>query len=169
MNLCANFNIRSNKSAHVTKALIIVIPAAAPLLGHVGCCGAIQSIRCTDSAIPVPTCFYCLVTEEICTGPIWDWFGEDRLLFGSDWPNGDTMAPYADTLAIISRICCAKGIGCDRKVLLENSTVIYRWSPRSEPPACLEIRFAVSRCGCLLFAAEISSLAEIEPPNRGLA
>src|SRR5260370_177024 len=32
---------------------------------------------------------------------IWDVFGEDHVLFGSDWPNSDHLATYAETLDLV--------------------------------------------------------------------
>jgi L-fucono-1,5-lactonase len=61
---------------------------------------------------------------------IWGWFGEDRLLFGSDWPNGDTMAPFADTLAIVREYVVQKGPAAAEKFFWKNSTIVYRWRPR---------------------------------------
>ena len=32
---------------------------------------------------------------------LWDLFGEGRVIFGSDWPNSDHVAPFSDTLGIV--------------------------------------------------------------------
>jgi L-fuconolactonase len=62
---------------------------------------------------------------------IWDWFGEDRVLFGSDWPNSDHMASYADTLDIVSRYIWPKGQIAAEKFFSTNSITAYGWKSRN--------------------------------------
>ena len=61
---------------------------------------------------------------------IWELFGENRILFASDWPNSDTIAPFATHLEIIQRYVIAKGLAATEKFFWKNSTVVYRWTPR---------------------------------------
>jgi L-fuconolactonase len=68
---------------------------------------------------------------------IWSWFGEDRMLFGSDWPNSDHMASYADTLDIIYRYVTPKGSQAAGKFFCKNSIAAYRWNARSPAQAKL--------------------------------
>jgi predicted TIM-barrel fold metal-dependent hydrolase len=68
---------------------------------------------------------------------IWAWFGEDRMLFGSDWPNSDHMASYADTLDIISRYVTPKGPQAAEKFFCKNSIAVYRWNARNAAQAKL--------------------------------
>jgi predicted TIM-barrel fold metal-dependent hydrolase len=62
---------------------------------------------------------------------IWEIFGEDRLLFGSDWPNSDHLAPYAATFHIISRYLNGKGRQASEKFFWKNSVGVYHWHPRT--------------------------------------
>ena len=62
---------------------------------------------------------------------IWNQFGEDRLLFGSDWPNSDTTASYGQTLAIVAAYLRQKSDAAQRKYYFENSRTAYRWKPRT--------------------------------------
>jgi predicted TIM-barrel fold metal-dependent hydrolase len=62
--------------------------------------------------------------------PLWDLFGEDRVIFGSDWPNSDHVAPFADTLAIVRRYMAQKTRSEQEKYYWKNSARIYGWSPR---------------------------------------
>ncbi|MDQ1452342.1 MAG: L-fuconolactonase [Acidobacteriaceae bacterium] len=68
---------------------------------------------------------------------IWGWFGEDRMLFGSDWPNSDHMASYADTLDIVSRYVTPKGPKAAEKFFCKNSIAAYRWNARNPAQAKL--------------------------------
>jgi L-fuconolactonase len=57
-------------------------------------------------------------------------FGEDRVIYGSDWPNSDTTAPYADELKLVSEYFLAKGRPSAEKFFWKNSLAAYRWTPR---------------------------------------
>jgi L-fuconolactonase len=61
---------------------------------------------------------------------LWDLFGEDRILFGSDWPNSDHIADYAETLGIVRRYVSAKGAVAMEKYFWKNSIAAYRWRRR---------------------------------------
>jgi predicted TIM-barrel fold metal-dependent hydrolase len=62
---------------------------------------------------------------------LWDRFGEDRLLFGSDWPNSDHVAGYGETFAIVRRYLSTKGQAAMRKFFANNSKRAYRWTGRT--------------------------------------
>ncbi|WP_263353443.1 amidohydrolase family protein [Acidicapsa acidisoli] len=61
---------------------------------------------------------------------LWDLFGEDRILFGSDWPNSDHVAGYAETLGIVHRYVSEKGAVAMEKYFWKNSITAYRWRRR---------------------------------------
>ena len=61
---------------------------------------------------------------------IWSLFGEDKCLYGSDWPNSDHVATYAETLAIVRDFVSRKGPAAIAKFFWRNSTVAYQWRPR---------------------------------------
>ncbi len=75
-----------------------------------------------------------LVTEasryEEKLDAIWDVFGEDRILFGSDWPNSDHVANFAETFGIVSRYVARKSPAARKKFYAKNSVAAYRWRPR---------------------------------------
>jgi predicted TIM-barrel fold metal-dependent hydrolase len=62
---------------------------------------------------------------------LWNLFGEDRVVFGSDWPNSDHVAPFADTLGIVRQYMARKSRQASEKYFWKNSAKIYRWHPRS--------------------------------------
>lgn len=61
---------------------------------------------------------------------IWDVFGEDHILYGSDWPNSDHLAAYAETLAIVRDYVVPKGHKIWQKFFWQNSIAAYRWHRR---------------------------------------
>ena len=61
---------------------------------------------------------------------IWNVFGEDRILFGSDWPNSDHVAPFAQTLAIVHGYIAHKSPAAAEKYFWKNSIAAYQWRPR---------------------------------------
>src|ERR1035437_4620433 len=61
---------------------------------------------------------------------LWDVFGEDRIFFGSDWPNSDHVAPYADTLAIVRGYVSQKPPRVEEKFFWKNSIAAYKWHRR---------------------------------------
>ena len=50
---------------------------------------------------------------------LWDLFGEDRIFFGSDWPNSDTLASYDDTFGVAQRYIATRSRDCATEILLE--------------------------------------------------
>jgi predicted TIM-barrel fold metal-dependent hydrolase len=61
---------------------------------------------------------------------IWDVFGEDHILFGSDWPNSDHVAPYAQTLALVRSYIAQKSSAAQQKYFWKNSIAAYHWKRR---------------------------------------
>jgi predicted TIM-barrel fold metal-dependent hydrolase len=61
---------------------------------------------------------------------IWSIFGENRVIFGSDWPNSDHVCSYSDTLHIVRQYVFEKGQSSSEKLFWRNSREVYRWQPR---------------------------------------
>lgn len=66
---------------------------------------------------------------------IWDLFGEDRIIFGSDWPNSDTVASYQRVLAIARQYLRGRSKTAQQKFFRANSRRVYRWVPRTPEQA----------------------------------
>src|SRR5262245_25370854 len=65
-----------------------------------------------------------------------DVFGEDRILFGSDWPNSDGVAPIDRIFAIAQQYFAAKPRAVREKYFWRNSIAVYKWvrrDPSSQP------------------------------------
>lgn len=62
---------------------------------------------------------------------LWALFGADRLVFGSNWPVSNRVAPYASLHKIVADYFLAKGSTQAEKFFLKNSRAAYRWIPRA--------------------------------------
>lgn len=61
---------------------------------------------------------------------LWNLFGEDRLVFGSNWPVADRGAPFATVVGIVRDYFTAKGEHAAGKFFLGNSQTAYAWRKR---------------------------------------
>ena len=68
---------------------------------------------------------------------LWDIFGEDRVIFGSDWPNSDHIGVFAAVMHVAQEYVTSKGQVAAEKVFWRNSAAAYRWIRRaaSQPHA----------------------------------
>ena len=62
---------------------------------------------------------------------LWDLFGEDRVLYGSNWPVSDRIAPFALALRLVRQYFAEKGDAATQKYFWKNSRAAYRWAPRA--------------------------------------
>ncbi len=62
---------------------------------------------------------------------IWDIFGPDRLLYGSDWPNSDHSAPLWQELRVVREYIDSKGAAVAEEFFWRNSIAAYRWVKRA--------------------------------------
>jgi len=60
----------------------------------------------------------------------WDIFGQDRLVYGSDWPNSDSWGPYSQVLNVVREYFTSKGTAVAEKFFWKNSIAAYRWVNR---------------------------------------
>ncbi|MGA7709524.1 MAG: amidohydrolase family protein [Acidobacteriaceae bacterium] len=79
-----------------------------------------------DGAVPKDTAFY-----KPGLDAIWDVFGEDHILYGSDWPNSDHLATYPETFKIVRDYVAPKGHAVCEKFFWKNSIAAYKWHRRS--------------------------------------
>lgn len=57
-------------------------------------------------------------------------FGEDRVLYGSDWPNSDQWVPYGKVLGLVQAFFQEKPRSAAEKYFWKNSVAAYRWVKR---------------------------------------
>lgn len=58
---------------------------------------------------------------------VWDAFGEDRLIYGSNWPVSARFAPLTTVQALVHDYFSARGERPLRKVFSENARGFYHW------------------------------------------
>jgi L-fuconolactonase len=61
---------------------------------------------------------------------LYETFGPDRVIYGSDWPNSDPSAPYTAVLAIVQEYFKTKSREAAEKYFWRNSAKVYRWVRR---------------------------------------
>jgi len=82
--------------------------------------------RQVDGTIPTDLAFYQHRIDEIV-----DVFGMDRVLYGSDWPNGDQWLPVPVGFKIVHEYFMAKGQAAAEKYFWRNSIKAYKWVKRN--------------------------------------
>jgi len=58
---------------------------------------------------------------------LWQVFGEDRLIYGSNWPVSDKAATYGEIFKKVQAYFAAKGSAASEKYFWKNSKIAYRW------------------------------------------
>ena len=81
-----------------------------------------QVLRRVDGRVPEDLAFYRDRLDEL-----FGLFGEDRVLYGSDWPNSDQWGPYATVFRVVHDYFMAKGQAVAEKYFYRNSIAAYRW------------------------------------------
>jgi L-fuconolactonase len=61
---------------------------------------------------------------------LWKEFGEDRLVFGSNWPVSTLSAPFSTVVGIVREYFAVKGEPAAAKFFTENSKAAYVWKKR---------------------------------------
>lgn len=85
-----------------------------------------------DGKVPLDLTFYKAKLDDL-----WNLFGEDRVIFGSDWPNSDHLADYASTLRLAQSYAATKSRAAQEKYFWRNSIAAYGWKPRSKDQSTL--------------------------------
>jgi L-fuconolactonase len=79
----------------------------------------------SEQTAPIPANF-----NQDRLDSLWDIFGEDHVLYASDWPNSDHNATYQETISIVRNYVEAKGRVASEKFFWKNSVAAYRWHRR---------------------------------------
>ncbi|WP_397569581.1 amidohydrolase family protein [Schlesneria sp. T3-172] len=79
-----------------------------------------EGARTAEHMPPVETDYYRPILETA-----WKTFGEDRLIYGSDWPVSDRAAPYKVVIQIVKDFFGDKGQTATEKFFAKNATVAY--------------------------------------------
>ncbi|SPE29267.1 Amidohydrolase 2 [Acidobacteriia bacterium SbA2] len=84
-----------------------------------------EVLQRVDGRVPTDLSFYKSRLDEL-----WEIFGRDRLLYGSDWPNSDKWGTYPQVLSIVRDYFTSKGRAAAGKYFWKNSVEAYRWVRR---------------------------------------
>jgi L-fuconolactonase len=61
---------------------------------------------------------------------MWEFFGPDRVMYGSNWPKSDHLAPYATVFSVVKQYVEPKGKAASDKFFSGNSKAFYKWLDR---------------------------------------
>jgi L-fuconolactonase len=61
---------------------------------------------------------------------LWDSFGVDRLIYGSNWPVSEKAGPYELVFRVVREYFATKGKEATRRFFADNSAAAYRWKAR---------------------------------------
>ena len=81
--------------------------------------------RRVNGKVPEDLGFYRSRLDEV-----WETFGADRLVYGSDWPNSDIWGPYGLALGLVTKYFSGKGQTASEKFFWRNSVAAYHWKAR---------------------------------------
>ena len=84
-----------------------------------------EVLRKVNDQIPTDINFYRARLDEL-----YSTFGENRLLYGSDWPNSDQWLPFEDGLKLVQTYFMEKGHSVAEKYFWKNSVAAYNWKKR---------------------------------------
>jgi L-fuconolactonase len=84
-----------------------------------------EVFRFVDEKVPEDLEFYRPRLDEI-----YETFGQDRVLFGSDWPYSDRWVPPDVRLKLVREYFMAKGAAIAEKYFWKNSAKAYKWARR---------------------------------------
>jgi predicted TIM-barrel fold metal-dependent hydrolase len=82
-------------------------------------------LRTVDGKVPTDLAFYKDRLDFLFGA-----FGEDRVVYGSDWPNSDLTAEYPAVFKIVSDYFATKTPAQREKYFWRNSVKAYRWKKR---------------------------------------
>lgn len=63
---------------------------------------------------------------------LWTLFGPDRLIYGSNWPVCEKVAPYAEVQKVVMAYFTAKGPEAAERYFWKNALAAYRFNPGTE-------------------------------------
>ncbi|MEO6286923.1 MAG: amidohydrolase family protein [Dyadobacter sp.] len=84
-----------------------------------------EVLRRVNGQVPTALDFYRARLDEL-----YGIFGEDRMLYGSDWPNSDQWLPFEDGLNLVREYFVKKGQSVAEKYFWKNSVAAYHWQKR---------------------------------------
>lgn len=84
-----------------------------------------QFFKRVDGKVPGDLGYYRATLDSI-----YNTFGEDRVIYGSDWPNIDLWRPYEDVMRVVKEYFSTKSRAAQEKYFWRNSVAAYKWKKR---------------------------------------
>jgi L-fuconolactonase len=85
-----------------------------------------EVLRRVNGQVPTDLNFYRPRLDQL-----FEIFGEDHVVYGSDWPNADLWAPFETGFHLVREYFMAKGRGAAEKYFWKNSIAAYKWVHRA--------------------------------------
>jgi len=83
-------------------------------------------LRRINGRVPLEASLYRQPLDQL-----WDTFGVDRLVYGSNWPVSNLLAPYSAVLDVVREYFLTKGLEPAEKYFWNNSVAAYKWVDNS--------------------------------------
>lgn len=85
----------------------------------------VEQVKGEEGAAPRDVGYYLPILDHL-----WECFGPDRLIYGSNWPVSDRGAPYDVVFKLVHDYFSSKGTEVAEKYFWRNSRAAYRWIDR---------------------------------------
>jgi L-fuconolactonase len=85
----------------------------------------VEQVKGAEGNAPHDVGYYLPILDHL-----WESFGPDRLIYGSNWPVSDRAAPYEVVFGIVRDYFSTKGSEACEKYFWKNSRDAYRWIER---------------------------------------
>jgi predicted TIM-barrel fold metal-dependent hydrolase len=78
-------------------------------------------LKTVDDKVPTDAASYRAALDQL-----WELFGPDRVMYGSNWPKSDHLAPYATVLKTVKQYVEPKGQVVSEKFFAKNAKDFYK-------------------------------------------
>ena len=85
----------------------------------------VEQVKGPEGQAPKDVAYYLPILEHL-----WQCFGPDRLIYGSNWPVSDRGASYDVVFGLVRDYFSSKGRDACESYFWKNSRVAYRWIER---------------------------------------
>ena len=85
----------------------------------------VEQVKGPEGAAPTDVSYYLPILDYL-----WQSFGADRLIYGSNWPVSDRGASYDQVFGLVRDYFSSKGKEACEKFFWQNSRNVYRWIER---------------------------------------
>lgn len=85
----------------------------------------VEQVKGAEGQAPHDVSYYLPILDHL-----WESFGPDRLVYGSNWPVSDRGAPYEVVFGLVRDYFSTKGSEACEKYFWKNSKDVYRWIER---------------------------------------